>query len=123
MYDTADEYLSGDILQKIRFAELAEKNSPGEYTENVTALEKVKPEPLTASEITARIGSPWIDERFVKDFIVELLEPNYYFAVNTLKVTYIPMTAEWRINGKNGDRANVNSEQVSVLRKRTLMNL
>ncbi|WP_346690379.1 LPD5 domain-containing protein [uncultured Cloacibacillus sp.] len=112
VYDTADEYLSGDILQKIRFAELAEKNSPGEYTENVTALEKVKPEPLTASEITARIGSPWIDERFVKDFIVELLEPNYYFAVNTLKVTYIPMTAEWRINGKNGDRANVNSEQV-----------
>lgn len=111
VYETADAYLSGDILQKIHIAEIAEKGSPGKYQKNIEALQKVMPERLSASEITVRLGTSWIEPRFIKDFIVELLEPTSYFANNTLDITYIQMNAEWRIQGKRSDKFNTKATE------------
>ena len=69
VYETADEYLSGDILQKIHIAQIADGDMPGKYAKNVEALEKVMPQRLTASEITVRLGTPWIDPQYIKQFI------------------------------------------------------
>lgn len=111
VYETADAYLSGDILQQIHIAEIAEKGSPGKYQKNIEALQKVMPERLSASEITVRLGTSWIEPRFIKDFIVELLEPTSYFANNTLDITYIQMNAEWRIQGKRSDKFNTKATE------------
>lgn len=111
VYETADAYLSGDILQKIHIAEVAEKGNPGKYQKNIEALQKVMPERLSASEITVRLGTSWIEPRFIKDFIVELLEPTPYFANNTLDITYVQMNAEWRIQGKRSDKFNIRANE------------
>ena len=111
VYETADEYLSGDILQKIHIAHIAEGDTPGKYTKNIEALEKVMPQRLTASEITVRLGTPWIDPQYIKQFIAELLEPNHYFVENTLGVTYVEMNAEWRIIGARQDKFNTKANE------------
>lgn len=111
VFENSDEYLSGDVVQKLAFARMAEEASPGEYADNIAALEKVQPEKLTAADIDVRLGSTWVDAKYVRDFIVELLEPRAYFVERELKVSYSKYTAEWRIDGKNRDAGNVMATQ------------
>ena len=98
-WQTADEYLSGNVRQKLREAENAAVDSPG-YLPNVEALRAAQPKDLDASEIEARLGATWIDKKYIQQFMFELLEPPLY-ARRSLEVNYSEFTAEWNISGKN----------------------
>ena len=101
----ADEYLSGNVREKLRNAELAMENNPY-FETNVNALRNVIPKDLSASEISVKLGATWIPINDIKDFIFELLEtPNY--ARWNIKVHYSELTSEWNIEGKNYDSSNV----------------
>lgn len=102
-YETADEYLSGDVRWKLRL--LKEIDNP-KYAANMEALEKVQPNDLTASEIDVRLGATWIPPEDIQRFVIELLKPAYY-ASSKIKVHYSPLTAEWNISNKNSDYGNV----------------
>lgn len=107
-YLPADEYLSGNVREKLRtaraFAEADER-----YTINVQSLEAVQPVDLTASEISVRLGAAWLPTEVVRDFTFELLRTPYYQRRN-IKVHYSTYTGEWNIDGKSLDRGNVRSE-------------
>ena len=107
-YLPADEYLSGNVREKLRtaraFAETDER-----YTVNVQSLEAVQPVDLTASEISVRLGAAWLPTEVVRDFTFELLRTPYYQRRN-IKVHYSTYTGEWNIDGKSLDRGNVRSE-------------
>ena len=107
-YLPADEYLSGNVREKLRtaraFAETDER-----YTVNVQSLEAVQPVDLTASEISVRLGAAWLPTEVVQDFTFELLRTPYYQRRN-IKVHYSTYTGEWNIDGKSLDRGNVRSE-------------
>ena len=98
-WQTADEYLSGNVRQKLREAEQAAQDSPG-YLPNVEALRQAQPKDLDASEIEVRLGATWIDKKYIRQFMFELLEPPVY-ARRVLDVNYSEFTAEWNIPGKN----------------------
>ena len=98
-WQTADEYLSGNVRQKLREAENAAVDSPG-YLPNVEALRAAQPKDLDASEIEVRLGATWIDKKYIQQFMFELLEPPLY-ARRSLEVNYSEFTAEWNISGKN----------------------
>ena len=98
-WQTADEYLSGNVRQKLREAEKAAVDSPG-YLPNVEALRAAQPKDLDASEIEVRLGVTWIDKKYIQQFMFELLEPPLY-ARRSLEVNYSEFTAEWNISGKN----------------------
>ena len=98
-WKTADEYLSGNVRQKLREAENAAVDSPG-YLPNVEALRAAQPKDLDASEIEVRLGATWIDKKYIQQFMFELLEPPVY-ARRSLEVNYSEFTAEWNISGKN----------------------
>ena len=98
-WQTADEYLSGNVRQKLREAEQAAQDSPG-YLPNVEALRQAQPKDLDASEIEVRLGATWIDKKYIRQFMFELLEPPLY-ARRSLEVNYSEFTAEWNISGKN----------------------
>ena len=98
-WQTADEYLSGNVRQKLREAEQAAQDSPG-YLPNVEALRQAQPKDLDASEIEVRLGATWIDKKYIRQFMFELLEPPVY-ARRVLDVNYSEFTAEWNISGKN----------------------
>ena len=98
-WQTADEYLSGNVRQKLREAENASVDSPG-YLPNVEALRAAQPKDLDASEIEVRLGATWIDKKYIQQFMFELLEPPLY-ARRSLEVNYSEFTAEWNISGKN----------------------
>ena len=98
-WQTADEYLSGNVRQKLREAEKAAVDSPG-YVPNVEALRAAQPKDLDASEIEVRLGATWIDKKYIQQFMFELLEPPLY-ARRSLEVNYSEFTAEWNISGKN----------------------
>ena len=98
-WQTADEYLSGNVRQKLREAENAAVDSPG-YLPNVEALRQAQPKDLDASEIEVRLGATWIDKKYIQQFMFELLEPPLY-ARRSLEVNYSEFTAEWNISGKN----------------------
>ncbi len=102
-YETADEYLSGDVRWKLRL--LKEIDNP-KYTANMEALEKVQPNNLTASEIDVRLGATWIPPEDIQRFVIELLKPAYY-ASSKIKVHYSRLTAQWNISGKTSDYGNV----------------
>lgn len=102
-YETADEYLSGDVRWKLRL--LKEIDNP-KYTANMEALEKVQPNNLTASEIDVRLGATWIPPDDIQHFVIELLKPAYY-ASSKIKVHYSRLTAQWNISGKTSDYGNV----------------
>ena len=102
-YETADEYLSGDVRWKLRL--LKEIDNP-KYAANTEALEKVQPNNLTASEIDVRLGATWIPPEDIQRFVIELLKPAYY-ASSKIKVHYSRLTAQWRISSKTGDYGNV----------------
>lgn len=102
-YETADEYLSGDVRWKLQ--PLKEIDDP-QYAANMAALEKVQPKDLTASEIDLRLGATWLPPEDIQQFVYELLSTSYY-AQNRIKVHYSPITAAWNIEGKNADYNNV----------------
>lgn len=103
-YVTADEYLSGNIREKLKIArEFAENNE--EYKNNIKALENVIPKDLSASEISVRLGATWIPTKYIEEFIFELLEtPNYNR--DDIRVNYSNYTSDWSISGKNVDWNN-----------------
>ena len=107
-YLPADEYLSGNVREKLRTARAFAETDEG-YTVNVQSLEAVQPVDLTASEISVRLGAAWLPTEVVRDFIFELLRTPYYQRRN-IKVHYSTYTGEWNIDGKSLDRGNVRSE-------------
>ena len=104
-YLMADEYLSGNVRAKLRFAKAVAKTHP-EYQINVESLKKVQPKDLTASEIDVRLGATWLPVDVVENFMYELLETPYYCKLN-IKVNFSPFSSEWNITNKSGDRGNV----------------
>ena len=106
-YVTADEYLSGNVREKLKIAQRFAENNP-EYESNVKALEQVKIKDLSASEISVRLGATWIPSSDIRDFIFELLETPEYRR-SYIDVHYSDYTSEWNISGKSEDRGNVRS--------------
>ena len=104
-YVTADEYLSGNVRNKLVVAETAAK-SDLELNVNVEALKKVIPKDLPASEIAVRLGTTWIPQEDIQQFMTELLTPSSY-AMSRLKVRYMPMNGDWFIENKRSDIVNV----------------
>ncbi len=98
-YVTADEYLSGNVREKLREAEAAAKDDAS-YSINVEALKAAQPRELTASEIDVRLGATWIEPRCIEQFMVETFQPTYW-ASRSMSVNYSPYTSEWRIEGKS----------------------
>ena len=98
-WQTADEYLSGNVRQKLRQAEAAAVDAPG-YAPNVEALRQAQPKDLDASEIEVRLGATWIDKDYIQQFLYETLNPAYYRR-HLIQVNYSPSTAEWNISGKS----------------------
>ncbi|MCM1219267.1 MAG: N-6 DNA methylase, partial [Lachnospiraceae bacterium] len=103
-YVTADEYLSGNVRNKLTVARAAAKENP-EYEANAKALEQVQPKDLPASEISVRLGTTWIPQEDVQQFMMELLTPSSY-ARDRLKVRYTPMNGDWFIENKGSDFGN-----------------
>lgn len=95
----ADEYLSGNVRDKLRIARLAAENNP-EFNINVEALEKAQPKDLDASEIDVRLGATWIDKSYIQQFMEETFETPFYLR-RSIEVKYVPLTAEWQIAGKS----------------------
>ena len=104
-YAAADEYLSGNVRNKLTVAELAAKNDP-ELAVNVDALKKVIPKDLSAAEISVRLGATWIPQDDIQRFVMELLTPSSY-AAGRLKVRYTPINGDWFIENKSSDMGNV----------------
>ena len=98
-WQTADEYLSGNVRQKLRQAEAAAVDAPG-YAPNVEALRQAQPKDLDASEIEVRLGATWIDEWYIQQFMEQTFHPPYN-RKNPIQVNYSPSTAEWNISGKS----------------------
>jgi len=107
-YVAADEYLSGNVRNKLTVAELASKNDP-ELAVNVEALKKVIPKDLSAAEISVRLGATWIPQEDIQRFVMELLTPSSY-AAGRLKVRYTPINGDWFIENKSSDMGNVKAD-------------
>ena len=103
-WQTADEYLSGDVRSKLRIAEMSAKHDPS-FNINVEALQKAQPKDLDASEIDVRLGATWIDADYIQQFMQETFETPYYLR-RSIEVKFSEMTAEWRINGKSSPSYN-----------------
>ena len=100
-WQTADEYLSGNVRDKLRMAQLAAESRP-EFKVNVEALEKAQPKDLEASEIDVRLGATWLDPSIVQQFMMETFQPPYRIRYNNaITVRYSPYTSEWRISNKS----------------------
>ena len=107
-YVAADEYLSGNVRNKLTVAELAATNAP-ELAVNVDALKKVIPKDLSAAEISVRLGATWIPQDDIQRFVMELLTPSSY-AAGRLKVRYTPINGDWFIENKSSDMGNVKAD-------------
>ena len=107
-YAAADEYLSGNVRNKLTVAELAAKNDP-ELAVNVDALKKVIPKDLSAAKISVRLGATWIPQDDIQRFVMELLTPSSY-AAGRLKVRYTPINGDWFIENKSSDMGNVKAD-------------
>ena len=100
-WQTADEYLSGNVRDKLRMAQLAAESRP-EFRVNVDALTKAQPKDLEASEIDVRLGATWLDPSIVQQFMMETFQPPYRIRYNNaITVRYSPYTSEWRISNKS----------------------
>ena len=100
-WQTADEYLSGNVRNKLRMAQLAAESHP-EFKINVEALTKAQPKDLEASEINIRLGATWLNPAIVQQFMMETFQPPYRIRYNNLiQVRYSPFTSEWRIGNKS----------------------
>ncbi len=105
-WETADEYLSGNVREKLSVARTFAENHP-EYAINVSSLESVQPKELDASEIEVRIGATWISTKYIEDFMRETFEtPEYLFDRKAMGVQYSNVTGQWNVKGKNADRGN-----------------
>ena len=98
-WQTADEYLSGNVRQKLRQAEAAAVDAPG-YAPNVEALQQAQPKDLDASEIEVRLGATWISQDYIQEFMEQTFKPPYNRR-NPIQVSYSPSTAEWNVSGKS----------------------
>ena len=107
-YVAADEYLSGNVRNKLTVAGLAAKNN-AELAVNVDALRKVIPKDLSAAEISVRLGATWIPQEDIQRFVMELLTPSSY-AAGRLKVRYTPINGDWFIENKSSDMGNVKAD-------------
>lgn len=109
-YQTADEYLSGNIREKLKIAQNYADNNPGEYEVNVRALQEVLPKDLTPADISVRLGSTWIKPEYYEQFMYELLDtPSYLAYDRTIGINYSNITGEWQVQGKSQDRYNIKS--------------
>ena len=100
-WQTADEYLSGNVRDKLRMAQLAAESRP-EFKVNVEALTKAQPKDLEASEIDVRLGATWLDPSIVQQFMMETFQPPYRIRYNNaITIRYSPYTSEWRISNKS----------------------
>ena len=106
-WQTADEYLSGNVRAKLRVAQTAEE-SDSSFAVNVEALQAAQPKDLDASEIDVRLGTTWVDKAYIQRFMIELLGIPYY-EQRRIHVNYAPQTAEWSIDGKSLLSENVNN--------------
>ena len=105
-WETADEYLSGNVREKLSVARTFAENHP-EYAINVSSLASVQPKELDASEIEVRIGATWISTKYIEDFMRETFEtPEYLFDRKTMGVQFSNVTGQWNVKGKNADRGN-----------------
>ena len=98
-YVTADEYLSGNVRQKLRQAQRAAERDPA-FSVNVEALTAAQPKDLDASEIEVRLGATWIDKEYIQQFMYETFKTPPYLR-DVIEVKYVPYTAEWQVTGKN----------------------
>ena len=105
-YLPADEYLSGNVREKLRWAKQSAELYPEDYGENVRALEAVQPVDLTASEISVRLGATWLPPEIIEEFMFELFSTPRYCQWN-IHVHYAQYTGEWNVEGKSYDRSNV----------------
>lgn len=106
-FETADEYLSGNVRDKLKVAKSFAENHP-EYAINVAALEEVQPKDLEASEIEVHLGANWIETKYIDDFMQDVFEtPGYYLSDETIKTRYSTVNGAWNIKGKGADRGNV----------------
>lgn len=106
-WQTADEYLSGKVRDKLKRARQAAEKNPA-YAVNVEALEKVQPKDLTAGEISLRLGTTWIPEDVIEDFTFELLGTPWNYE-RQIHIRYSKVTGEWNVSGKSLDRSNIRS--------------
>ena len=105
-WETADQYLSGNVREKLAIATTYAENHP-EYAQNVQALTQVQPRELDASEIEVRIGAIWIDPKYINDFMRDIFQtPEHLFRRDTIGVQFSGVTGEWNIKGKNADFGN-----------------
>lgn len=109
-YLTADEYLSGNVREKLKFAALRAQLEPESFSEHIAALQKVQPKDLTASEISVKLGSTWIPAAYIEQFLYEFLGTPRYLQ-NHIRVHFSKYTGEWRIENKTVDRANLKVHQ------------
>ena len=105
-YLSADEYLSGNVREKLDWARRSAELYPDDYTVNVEALERVQPVDLTASEISVRLGSTWVPPEVFEEFMFELLDTPWY-AQRNIKIHFAQITGEWNVEGKSYDRSSV----------------
>ena len=105
-YLPADEYLSGNVREKLDWARRSAELYPDEYTVNVEALERVQPVDLTASEISVRLGSTWVPPEVFEEFMFELLDTPWY-AQRNIRIHFAQITGEWNVEGKSYDRSSV----------------
>lgn len=115
-WETADEYLSGNVRKKLAAARAAAENDPA-FAENVAALEQAQPKDLSAAEIDVRIGVTWIDPKYYTQFVHELLKPPFYLKKD-IQVRYSPATGEWNVSGKSRDSLNNSLAYVTYGTKR-----
>ena len=115
-WETADEYLSGNVRKKLAAARAAAENNPV-FAENVAALEQAQPKDLSAAEIDVRIGVTWIDPKYYTQFVHELLKPPFYLKKD-IQVRYSPATGEWNVSGKSRDSLNNSLAYVTYGTKR-----
>ncbi|MDY6307537.1 MAG: DEAD/DEAH box helicase family protein [Oribacterium sp.] len=105
-WETADEYLSGNVREKLAVAKNYAENHP-EFAVNVASLERVQPKELDASEIEVRIGATWIDPHYIEDFMRETFQtPDYLFNRDVVGVQFSDITGQWNVKGKNADYGN-----------------
>ena len=104
-WKTSDEYLSGNVRQKLKDAEEAAQSHP-EFAVNVEALRQVQPKDLSAAEIDVRIGASWIEPKYYQQFLFEMLKTPFYLQHGSIDVLYSPVSGEWNVKGKGQDSKN-----------------
>lgn len=106
VWQTSDEYLSGNVREKLETARRYAEREPELFGSNVKALEEAQPKPLTAAEIDVRLGATWIEPKYIEEFLFELLQTPAYMA-SGIRVSYSPTTSAWNISNKTKDVGNV----------------